>query len=137
MTIRGIIWVALLCLAGLLSAVVTLHGVYTFWAIDVRQDPALTWSYCAIPALCFPVFLLIRPASRSTFVLSLMALSYLGVYSILNWRTCSELGYCQSVLATVLQTLSTNQVLAFFGVVILNLIALLADDHRSIWGYKK
>jgi hypothetical protein len=36
-----------------------------------------------------------------------------------------------------MQTLSTNMVLAFFGVVILNLIALLVDDHVGVWGYKK
>jgi len=28
-------------------------------------------------------------------------------------------------------------VIAFFGVVILNLIALLVDDHVGVWGYKK
>ena len=136
MTIRGIIWVVLLSLAGLLSAGITLYGLYAFLRIDLRIDPALSWTYCVIPALCFPVFLLARPASRSAFVLSLMALAYLGIYSVLNWRTCSEIGYCQGIVATVLQTLSTNVVLAFFAVVILNLLALLVDDHKSIWGYK-
>jgi len=66
-----------------------------------------------------------------------MALTFLGAYAALNWRTCSELGYCESVITTVMQTLSTNMVLAFFGVVILNLIALLVDDHVGVWGYKK
>ncbi len=137
MTIRGIIWAVLLSLAGLLSLGVTIHGLFTFWSIDLRQDAVLTWTYCALPVFCFPIFLLVRPPSRSTFLLSLMALSFLAVYSILNWRTCSELGYCQGVLETVLQTLSTNVVLAFFGVVILNLIALLADDHSSVWDRKR
>ncbi len=136
MPIRGIIWVVLLALAGILSAGVTLYGLYIVYRIDLRQDTVLTCVYFAMPVLCFPVFLLVRPASRSTFVLSLMALTFLGCYSALNWRTCSELGYCDSIIATVLQTLSTNVVLAFFAVVILNLIALLVDDHKSIWGYK-
>jgi hypothetical protein len=66
-------------------------------------------------------------------LLSLMALTYLGAFSVLSWRTCSELGYCESVLATVMQILSTNRVLAFFCVVILSLLAQLADDQSSLW----
>jgi hypothetical protein len=137
MTIRGIIWVVLLCLAAILSAGVSIHGVWSAMSIDLQQDTLLGLAYCAMPVLCFPVFLIVRPTSRSTFVLSLMALTFLGTYSALNWRTCSELGYCQSVLATILQTVSTNVVLAFFAVVILNLIALLVDDHKSAWSYKR
>ena len=133
MTIRGIIWVVLLALAGILSAGITLYGLYAAIRIDLRQDTALSFLYCVLPVLCFPVFLLIRPPSRSAFVLSLMALSYLGAYSALNWRTCSELGYCGGLIATVMQTLSTNVVLGFFAVVILTLIAQLVDDRSSLW----
>ena len=137
MTIRGIIWTVLLALAGLLSAGVSIHGVWSAMSIDLRQDMALSLVYCAMPVLCFPVFLLVRPASRSTFLQSLMALTFLGTYSVLNWRTCSELGYCQEVISTIMQTINTNVVLGYFGVVILNLIALLVDDHVGVWGYKK
>jgi hypothetical protein len=137
MTIRGIIWAVLLALAGILSVGVSVHGVWSAMSIDLRQDTVLSLVYCAMPVLCFPVFFLVRPASRSTFLLSLMALTFLGTYSSLNWRTCSELGYCESMIATIVQTLSTNMVLAFFAVVILNLIALLVDDHVGVWGYKK
>jgi hypothetical protein len=137
MTIRGILWVVLLCFAAILSAGVSIHGVWSAMSIDLQQDTLLGLVYCAMPVLCFPVFLIVRPTSRSTFVLSLMALTFLGTYSALNWRTCSELGYCRSVLAIILQTVSTNVVLAFFTVVILNLIALLVDDHKSAWRYKK
>ena len=137
MTIRGIIWAVLLSLAAILSAGVSVHGVWSAMSIDLQQDTVLSFVYCAMPVLCFPVFLLVRPASRSTFVLSLMALTFLGTYSVLNWRTCAELGYCQGVIGTVLQTLNTNVMLAFFAVVILNLIALLVDDHRSAWAFKK
>ncbi|WP_348261096.1 hypothetical protein P8935_14940 [Telmatobacter sp. DSM 110680] len=135
MKIRGIAWATLLAFAGILSAGVSLYGLYATIRIDLRQDTALSFLYCALPVLCFPVFLLVRPASRSAFVLSLMALSYLGAYSALNWRTCSELGYCEGVTATVMQTLSTNVVLAFFAVVILMLIAQLVDDRSSIWSH--
>jgi hypothetical protein len=136
MTLRGIIWVVLLGIAGVLSAVVTLHGVISAISIDFNQDTLLTGVYCALPILCFPVFLLIRPPRRSAILLSLMALTYLGAYSALNWRTCSELGYCESLPAIVMLTLSTNMVLAFFAVVILSLMALLVDDRSSIWRYR-
>lgn len=135
MKIRGIAWAVLLALAGILSAGVSLYGLYSAIRIDLRQDTGLSFLYCALPVFCFPVFLLIRPASRSAFVLSLMALTYLGAYSALNWRTCSELGYCEGVIATVMRTLSTNIVLAFFAVVILTLIAQLVDDRSSLWSH--
>lgn len=133
MKIRGIAWAVLLALAGILSAGITLYGIFAATGIDLRQDTLLSLLYCALPILCFPVFLLIRPTSRSAVLLSLMALTYLGVYSSLNWRTCSELGYCDAVIATMMQTLSTNIVLAFFAVVVLTLIAQLVDDRSSLW----
>lgn len=133
MTIRGITWAVLLVLAGIISAGVSLYGIYSAFGVDFRQDTLLSCLYCGLPLLCFPIFLLIRPQNRSAFLLSLMALTYLGAYSALNWRTCSELGYCQSLLAIVMQTLSTNVVLSFFAVVILQLIALLVDDRSALW----
>ncbi|MGA7244494.1 MAG: hypothetical protein WBX19_15005 [Terracidiphilus sp.] len=133
MTVRGIIWAVLLCLAGVLSAGVTLYGIRAAINVDLRQDTLLSSLYGGLPLLCFPVFLLVRPRHRSAVVLSLMALTYLGAYSALNWRSCSELGYCDSITATVMQTLSTNMVLAFFAVVVLSLLALLVDDHSSLW----
>jgi len=137
MTIRGITWAVLLAVASLLSVGVSVHGVWSALSIDLQQDTVLSLVYCAMPVLCFPVFFLVRPANRSTFLLSLMALTFLGAYSALNWRTCSEMGYCESVITTVMQTLSTDVVLAYFGVVILNLIALLVDDHVGAWASRK
>ncbi len=129
MTIRGIIWAVLLCLAGIIGAAVSIHGVWSALSIDFKQDTLLSCVYCGLPILCLPVLLLVRPQGRSAILLSLMAITYLGAYSVLNWRTCSELGYCESVLATVMQTLSTNTVLGYFAVVILSLIAMLVDDR--------
>lgn len=137
MTIRGIIWSVLIAVSAVVSAGVSVHGIWSAMSIDLRQDTALSVVYCAMPILCFPVLLLLRPLSRSTFVLSLMALSFVAVFSMLNWRTCSELGYCESAMATVMQTINADVVLAYFGVVILNLIALLVDDHVGAWGYKR
>ena len=133
MTIRGIIWVVLLAAGATLSAIVTLRGVWALMATDLNQDTLLTLVYCGTAMLCFPVFFLVRPQRRSAILLSLMALTYLGAYTALNWRTCAELGYCESLSVTIMQTLSTNVVLAFFAVVILSLSALLVDDRTSIW----
>lgn len=130
---RGMIWVVLLALAGVLSAWVSFFGIVAAIQIDFRPDTLLALLYCGMPALCLPVLLFIRPPRRAAFLLSLMALTYLGAFSVLSWRTCSELDYCQGVLATVMQTLSTNRVLAYFGVVILSLLAQLADDQSSLW----
>lgn len=137
MTIRGIIWSVLIAVSAVVSAGVSVRGVWSALSIDMRQDTALTIVYCAMPILCFPVLLILRPLSRSTFALSLMALTFVGTYSVLNWRTCSELGYCESVIATVMQTINTDFALAYFGVVILNLVALLIDDKVGVWGYRK
>lgn len=133
MRTRGIAWAVLLAFAGILSACVSLYGILATIRIDLRQDTALCLLYCGLPVLCFPVFLLVRPRSRSAVLLSLMALTYLGAYSALNWRTCSELGYCEDVIATVMQTLSTNIVLAFFAVVVLTLTTELVDYRASLW----
>ena len=137
MTIRGIIWAVLVAISAVVSAGVSVHGVWSAMSIDLRQDTALSVVYCAMQIFCFPVLLILRPLSRSTFVLSLMALTFVGAYAVLNWRTCSELGYCESVLATVMQTINADVTLAFFGVVILNLLALLVDDKVGVWGYRK
>ena len=133
MTIRGIIWAVLLAVAAVISIGVSLYGAYSAIRVDLRVDTLLSCLYCGLPLLCFPVLALVRPPNRSTFLLSLMAITYVGAYSALNWRTCSELGDCENMLATVMMTLSTNSVLAFFAVVILELIAILVDDRSTVW----
>jgi len=137
MTIREILWAVFLALAGVISAGVTGFGFMSALGVDLRQDTVLSVLYCALPILCLPVLLVFRPPHRAAFLLSLMALTYLAAYSALNWRTCSELGYCESITATVMQTLSTNMVLAFFAVVILSLLAHLVDDRSSLWSRKR
>ncbi len=74
MTVRGIIWAVLLSLAGILSAGVTLFGIWAAISVDLRQDTLLSGLYGGLPLLCFPVFLLVRPPRRSAVLLSLMAL---------------------------------------------------------------
>src|SRR6516164_1353519 len=107
MTIRSAIWMILMVVGSLISTGVTLNGIYQVYAIDLRQGPLLAGAYCLLPILCFPVFLLVRPAGRAAFLLLILACGFLAVCSTLNWRTCSELGYCVSVTSTVLQTMKT------------------------------
>jgi hypothetical protein len=118
-------------LAGILSAGVTLYGVYSANVIDFRQDTILTGLYCLLPFLSFPAFLLVRPAQRSAAMLAVLAVGYVGVFSALNWRTCAELGYCGSVASTVLETLKTRTVLAYFCVAAFRFAAEIVDDQKT------
>ena len=131
MTIRGMAWLALMTATGILSAGETLYGVYSAIVIDLRPNPVLTGLYCLLPVLCFPVFMLVRPARRSTALLLILAIGYVVAFSMLNWRTCAELGYCSDVAATVLETMKTTVVLAFFGVAIGRFVADLVDDQMT------
>jgi hypothetical protein len=131
MKIRDAAWLAAMTLAGILSAAVTLYGMYSANSVDFRQNTVLTSLFCLLPILSFPVFLLVRPARRSTAMLAMLAIAYLAVYSRLDWRTCAELGYCGSVASTVLETLRTRPVLEYFGVAIFSFAALLVDDRTT------
>ena len=132
MTVRGAVWLALMTLAGLLSALVTLYGVYSAIAVDFQLDALLITLYCLLPFLCFPIFILVRPPSRSVTLLAVLAVGYFVIYSMLNWRTCAELGYCLTVASTLMETLKTRTVLAYLAVVLLSFSALVADD-QSPW----
>ncbi len=65
MKIREFGGLALTAMAGVVSAIVTLSGVYSIYGLDFRQDTVLSVLYCLLPILCFPVFILVRPAIRS------------------------------------------------------------------------
>jgi hypothetical protein len=130
MRIRGAAWLALMTLGGLLSAGLTLYGMFSFYSVDFRQDRLLTILFCLLPVLSFPAFLLVRPARRSVALQAVIAPAYLVVYSILDWRTCAELEYCGSVFSTFLETLRTPQVLACLGAAIASFAALVVDRRR-------
>lgn len=132
MTIRGTAWSVLVAIGAIASAGISLHGIYQGYAVDFWQNSVLTGAYCLFPLLCFPVFLLMRPARRAALLLALLACAFWAVYSVLNWRTCAELGYCGSVASTVLLTLKTRMVLAFFAVAAISFIADAIDDRRSL-----
>jgi hypothetical protein len=121
-------------LAGIASGMVTLYGVYSALAVDLQQDTLLIGLYCLLPILSFPAFILIRPRRRGASVLGIFALAYLAVYSALNWRTCSELNYCSSLLSTVRATLMTRVTLIYFAAVVLSFATAYFDRVESASG---
>jgi hypothetical protein len=99
----------------ILSALISLDGIYIAMRVDLRRDTVLTGTYCLLPLLCFPMFIFLR-RTRRTAVLAVLACVFLAAFSALSWRTCAELGYCGSIVSTVLQVLTTPSVLAFFAI---------------------
>ena len=135
--IREAVWLALMTVGGVASAAVTLYGMYSAYAVDFRQNTVLTILFCLLPFLCFPVFMLVGPARRSIVLQSVIDPAYLAVYSMLDWRTCAELGYCGSAISTVLETLRTPQVLACFAAALFSLAALLVDRKGPTQSVRK
>jgi hypothetical protein len=126
---------------GIGSFFVSAYGVYSFEFANLRQDTFAMSLFCALPLLSFPAFLLsFRSLRWSVRMHWTLAAGYLAVYSILDWRTCSERGYCHGVARTVLQTLTAKPVETVLAVAALNLAALLLqgkgrsaqDDRKTI-----
>jgi hypothetical protein len=114
--------------AGAGSFLVTAHGVYSYLGADFALDKLAMGLYCALPLLCFPVFLLSFKSLRWSVTLHwMLAAAYLAVYSVLDWRTCSDSGYCDGVIHTVLQTFLAWPVEAAIAVAALNLAALISQ----------
>lgn len=130
MTTKSIAWLTLMVVGCILSALITLDGIYIAMRVDLRQDSALTGTYCLLPLLCFPVFIVLRRTRRAA-VLAVLACVFLAVYSALSWRTCAELGYCGSIVSTVLRVLLTPSVLAFFAIAAIALALSRIGDRRS------
>ncbi len=121
--------------ARLLSFAVSIYGLLPFLSADFRSNTVVMGLYCILPVLSFPVTLVSFRSLRWSVALHwLLAFSYLAVYSMLDWRTCAELGYCQGVLATVLVTASTRRALGLFLVAIFNvaLIILESSSQRAL-----
>jgi hypothetical protein len=88
--------------------------------------------YCILPVLSFPVTLVSFRSLRLSVALHwLLVFGYVAVYSMLAWRTCAELGYCEGVLSTLFATTSTWRVRGLFLVAILNLaLPILKENLR-------
>ncbi len=133
MTIRRVASIIFRSGTGAGSLMVSLYGVYAYAGSHLSPNALPIALFCFLPMLSFPVFLLSFWRQRlSVSVHWAFALLYLIVYSMLDWRTCAELGYCTSVTSTVLQTLATRPVGLTFAVAILNLCALLLRSKARL-----
>lgn len=116
---------------GIGSFFVSAYGVYSFEFANLKQDTLAMGLFCALPLLSFPAFLLSFKSLRwSVRMHWILAAGYLAVYSMLDWRTCSEWGYCHGVARVVLQSLTAKPVQAVSAVAVLNLAALLLQGKR-------
>lgn len=112
-------------IARLLSFAVTLLGLLSLAVADFRQDALLMGLFFFLPVLSFPITLLsFRRLGWSVALQWMLALGYLAVYSRLDWRTCSDAGYCRGAMATVLVTLTAWPVRVLFAVAVFNLALL-------------
>jgi hypothetical protein len=107
------------------SFVVSFYGLYALEGMGIQKDSLATWLFCILPLLSFPVFVF----SYFRFPLAvwlhwLLAMAYMADFAVLDWRTCSEHGYCYSAVATVLSTLRIRPVQAAFAVAIFHLAAI-------------
>lgn len=124
MKMRQLPWTVLRIVTGVCALFVSLHGVWNLYGLDFRIDTVVSTLYCVLPLLSFFVFLFAKPLKTQVLMHGIIAVGYLAVYAMLNWRTCSAFGYCDSVGATVFLTLRTKPVLAAFLVLVLSLVGL-------------
>jgi hypothetical protein len=122
---RTFLWIALRTAAGLCSVFVSVRGLEGAYGIDFRIDALVSTLYVVFPVASFFIFLFIKAPKLEAALHAIVAVGYLTTFSILNWRTCAELGYCGTVASTVVETLKTKPVAASFGVVIFCLAALM------------
>lgn len=89
--------------------------LYVFTWADFRTDTVVMALFCGVPLLSFPASLIFyRRIKAAALAHWTLALVYLTVYSMLDWRTCSAFGYCQSVMQTVLVTMTAWRVQGMF-----------------------
>jgi hypothetical protein len=132
MTIRRAAVIVHLVLTGIGSALLSLYGIYVYAGANLNLDTLPMSLYCFLPMLSFPAFLLSFRYRRSSVALHCtMAVVYCAVFSMLNWRFCSELGICSSVAATVLETIATPPALLTLGVAILNFASLSIGNEKK------
>src|ERR1700735_916776 len=108
MTLRNILWIALRTAAGVCALFVSLHGLWNLYGLDFRIDTIASVLYCLLPFLSFFIFLFVKTSRFEIALHAAIALAYLAVYSMLNWRTCSAFGYCDTVASTIFTTLRTK-----------------------------
>lgn len=119
-------------LAGILSCLLMLMGMFAATRVDIRMSTALSILYCALPILSFPLYLLSLVIRRLALIQAILAAAFLPVYYALIWRTCSELGTCGGIASALLMTLKTPQAIAFIGIAASSLTALALDSRAAL-----
>jgi hypothetical protein len=123
--------------AGVFSGLLAFYGLAAIRGLDLRQNTLLSVAYCALPLLSLPLFLLALAVRRLLPLQALLLLAYIPVYSVLNWRTCAELGYCGSMASVVHMTIATPKVLLFWGVALSSLAAFVVERRCGFDSSKK
>jgi hypothetical protein len=131
MKMNEALWVGLRTASGVCSLFVSLHGIYQIYGLDFRVDTLVSTIYVVLPLASFFIFLFVKVPKLEVSLHAIVAIGYLSTFSILNWRTCAELGYCGSIASTVFATLKIKPVLAAFGVIVFSFAASFVDDRRG------
>ena len=131
MKLRNLLWIGLRTAAGVCSLFVSIRGLGGAYGIDFRVDTLVSTIYVVLPVASFFIFLFVKAQKLEATLHSIVAIGYLSSFSILNWRTCAELGYCGSVASTVFATLKIKPVLAAFGVIAFSIAASFVDAPRG------
>jgi hypothetical protein len=132
MTNRTILRIGLNWIAGLLSFAVMGFGLRTAIGIDFRFNPVLSTLYAVLPLLSFAIFLMGFLIRRMPVVQAGLAITFLGIFAALNWRTCSALGYCAGIFSTILLSLETSVALAFLGAAAASLAAMMLAERKPV-----
>jgi len=129
--LKEALWLTARAVTGILCMVVTFRGALSIYGMDFRINPILSVTYCTLPTLSIFVFALVRRLRVEFLAHLIIASGYLASFSMLNWRTCSELGYCGTVGATVWETFRVRPVLCAWGVVLLIALTILLDHKPA------
>jgi hypothetical protein len=128
---RRLIRFGLHAIAGFLSFAVLGFGLYSVWGIDARFNPVLSTLYYTLPIASFPVFLIGLVWKRAPIVQAVLALAYVPVCAMLDWRTCSSLGYCSGAASIVFLALTTKPAVAFLGTAIASCAAMVLRENAG------
>ncbi len=131
MKLRELPWIALRTAAGVCALFVSLHGLWNLYGLDFRIDTLISVLYCLLPFSSFFIFLFVKAPKLEVSLHALIAIGYLTAFSMLNWRTCVELGYCGAIASIVWSTFRIGAVLAAFAVVLFTGSALLLETLRT------
>ena len=132
MKLKELIWLAARTITGILCMYVSFLGLFSLYGLDLRVNPIVSTLFFALPTLSIFVFALVKRPRMEWACHALVAAGYLTTFSMLNWRTCSALGYCGTVFATVIATLQIRTVMAAWGIVILATLTIVLDRKRDL-----